>query len=336
MPFVQMHKGIGASVVEPLAGLTYRREQMRRTTAIAMTAATAATYFVVPAAAQEPGSSITVGNTAIGGGKVTVTGAVSYAQDAVGPVVVATDAAADASQQGAGLDIKDLSMQTLLKAKKVVFTMGINDGLAAPVDGNAPSTGYHWPIVVDAEDRYRWLGGGSAGTNFPPRTAKWVGVCENEAAGGGTEGWSCPGSIVGGITATAVRWELPFKYQTGLTPIAYGSTIEGSGGVYCGVPCSWPWPSVVVGAAAPSDFADAPAVYKVPGEIKLGIAPAGTAVSGVDFSSTGTFSASDESAGTFSGTVNAPAAAGTYTVWAKTCYGIDGGTCAIASRDITL
>jgi hypothetical protein len=309
---------------------------MRRTTVLGMITASAATSFVVPAQAQEAGSQVAINTAALGAGKVTVSGAVSYAQDAVGPLVVATDAAADASQQGAGLDIKDLSMQTLLKAKKVVFTMGINDGLAAPVDGNAPFTGYHWPIVVDAEDRFRWLGGGSAGTNLPPRAAKWVGVCENEATGGGTEGWNCPGSIPGGITATAVRWELPFKYQTGLTPIVYGSTIEGSGGVYCGVPCSWPWPSAVVGAAAPSDFADAPGMYKVPGEIKLGIAPAGTPVSGVNFSGIGTFSASDESAGTFSGTVNAPTAAGTYTVWAKTCYGIDGGTCAIASRDITL
>jgi hypothetical protein len=309
---------------------------MHRTTVIGMIAATAATYFIVPAQAQETGSQVEINNAGVAAGKVTVTGTVSYAQDAVGPVVVATDGTGDAAQQGAGLDIKDLSMQTLLKAKKLVLTMGINDGLASPVDGNAPATGFHWPIVVDADEKYRWLGGGSAGTNFPPRTAKWVGVCENEAAGGGTEGWSCPGSIAGGITATGVRWELPFKYQTGLAPIAYGSTVEGSGGVYCGVPCSWAWPSVVVGAASPSDFADAPGPYKVPGEIKLGIAPAGAPESGVNYSGAGTFTASDESAGTFSGTINAPTAAGSYTVWAKTCYGIDGGTCVRGSLGITI
>jgi hypothetical protein len=309
---------------------------MRRITVIGIVATSVASYLIVPARAQEAGSSISVGNATVAAGKVSVTGAAAYAQDAVGPVVLATDGSGDAAQQGAGLDIKDLSMQTLLKAKKVVFTMGINDGIAAPVNGNAPATGFHWPIVVDADDRFRWLGAGSEGTNLPPRTAKWVGICENEAAGGGSEGWNCPGSIPGGITSTAVRWEVPFKYQTGLTSIAYGSTIEGSGGIYCGTPCSWPWPSVVVGAAAPSDFAEAPAPYKVPGEIKLGIAAAGVAESNVSYTSTGTFTPSDDSTGTFAGTVNAPASAGTYTVWAKTCFGANGETCAIASRDITI
>jgi hypothetical protein len=306
---------------------------MRRITLIGIAAVSAAASFIVPAGAQETGSSISVNNATTGSGKVAVSGAVSYA---AGPTVVGTDGAGDAAQQGAGLDIKDLSMQALLKAKKLVFTMGINDGLAAPVDGNAPATGFHWPIVVDADDRYRWLGGGSAGSNFPPRNAKWVGICENEAAGGGSEGWNCPGSIPGAITATAVRWEVPFKYQTALASIAYGSTVEGSGGVYCSTPCSWAWPSVVVGAASPSDFAEAPAPYKVPGEVKLGIAPAGVAESNVTYSATGTFTAADEAAGTFAGSVDAPAAAGSYTVWAKTCFGAEGATCAIASRDITI
>ena len=310
---------------------------MRRITFVGIVVAATATSLILPAGAQEPGSSIAISGAAVSGGNVVVSGTAAYGPDAVGPLVVATDATGDAGDAGnrAGLDIKDLSIQALLKAKKVVFTMGI-EGLAAPVDGNAPATGFHWPIVVDADEKYRWLGGGSAGTNLPPRTAKWVGVCENEAAGGGTEGWNCPGSIPGAITSTAVRWELPFKYQTGLAPIAYGSSIEGSGGVYCGVPCSWPWPSVVVGAAAPSDFADAPAMYKVPGEIRLGIAPAGTPESSVSYSGTATFTASDDSAGSFSGIANAPAAAGSYTVWVKSCFGADGTTCVTGSRDITI
>ena len=303
----------------------------RRITFIATVVTTAATSFILPAGAQEPGSSISIGNAALGGGKVTVTGAVSYAADAVGPLVVATDAAGDAGDAGnqAGLDIKDLSIQTLLKAKKVVFTMGIA-GLAAPVDGSAPATGFHWPVVVNGEDRTRWLGAGTAGSNFAPRTGDWAGLCHNETANGG---WDCTTSLTGSISASTVRWELPFTRS--VPAITNGATIEGSGGPYCGVPCSWPWPSVVVGAAAPSDFADAPAMYKVPGEIKLGIAPAGTPEPSVTYAGAGSFTATTETAGTYAGSVNAPAAPGTYTVWSKTCFG-DGSTCVTASRDITI
>jgi hypothetical protein len=112
-----------------------------------------------------------------------------------------------------------------------------------------------------------------------------------------------------------------------------GSTID-AGSILCGVPCSMPWPPGLVGALAPTDTAGFPDTYVIPGRIRLGVAPAGTPEPSVTYTTTGSLNAG---ATGFTGSLSAPSGAGAYTLWVKSCGGLQSSqTCVIGSSDFTI
>lgn len=283
---------------------------------------------VVPASADET-SSLTIDATDVSNGFVTVAGTAMLGDDLLGPVEVWTDGEGDASLTGAGFDLTSGSIATDLAAKRLVFTLSTADGVGA-LGGSPPASGFEWPINVDGEDWFRWLGAGGPGSDNS--TTKFTALCENEnEAEGGSGGWSCATRIPGEVTQEGVTWQLPFFRMKPVIDV--GSTVDG-GGILCGVPCSMAWPPGLVGALAPVDTGGFPDTYVVPGEMKLGIASAGFPESQVEYEGTASL---DSSATGFTGAIAAPTTAGDYTVWVKTCGGLQRSlTCVIGSVPLTI
>lgn len=289
-----------------------------------------------PAAADA--TSVTVGSVTVGGTSISVGGTITFGTDATNGVTLGTDAAGDALVTGAGLDLKSISVRPNIAARQLVWTLATNDGVPEPV-GVPPGLGFQVPITVDGQDWWRWLGAGTAGT-ANAQLGEWTALCHNEV-NGAQGGWSCPGlvfgstntfTLAGSITATGVTWTQGFSQMK--PQISYGSVVE-QGSILCARPCSFTYPpGLALGGLQAVDAIDTMAAYKVPGAVELGIAPAGTPPSSVNFSATGTFNGTT---GAFTGSVSKPGTAGAYTVYAKTCFGIaDALTCAIGSSDVTV
>jgi len=271
-------------------------------------------------------STITVSNATANGGIISVSGTVALGPDVLGPTEVWSDPSGDAVVAGIGLDMTKGTIATNLATNRLVFAVSTSDGLPAPVDGPPPAAGFQWPVSVNGEDLTRWLGAGTAGSGN--RTAEWTGLCHNQTS---TGGWDCAQSVTGSVTGTGVTWSVSFgQIPNGVT---HGSTID-SGAILCGIPCSIAWPPGLIGALSPIDTGGFPGTYVVPGKIQLGIAPAGTPAGSVTFTNTGTLVGSSS---TFTGEVSRPSLPGAYTVYVKTCGGLqDALTCAVGTKDITL
>lgn len=266
--------------------------------------------------AQSETTTIAVQSAAVNGGSIAVAGVVNYGADALGPVTLSEDVAGDVAVAGVGLDVGDVSVETDLAKQQLIFTLQLHDGLAAPVNGPGPFTGYMVPLLSDGDDRWRWLGAGGIGTNFPPQAGGWGALCSNESENGEQGGWSCTDAITTTISADSVRWELPFAKMK--PQIQYGSMIESSS-INCGSACSFQWPSFFnLAALFATDVSFPMDEYKVPGEVELGIAPTGTQPSAVSFGTKATFTPSTSA---FNAVLPAPTTPGDYTVWTRTCYG---------------
>lgn len=265
---------------------------------------------------------------------IEVSGKLSLCQDALAPVVVVHDAPGDATAPGLGFDIGTLSLKTDVVNRVVTFTMRIHDGDHAT--GLVPGRGFQWPILIGGQNWPRWLGAGTVGTNFPPRQERWTGVCVSNI-----DGWACEDDVAGAITDTEVRWEVPFDaVQVGdiarfLTRIKFGTVIS-TGRYQCGVPCSFVWPSFFMATyqepwnALAVDLVDGEyAAYKVPGEIRIGLAPADTPEAEVNFTDLGTWDPADDA---FSGTIAAPDDPGLYRVWVQSCHGLVNELSCVADR----
>ena len=297
---------------------------MRRhgpTLMLTLTVAAAVLLPSLPAGAEES-TSVSVDTATIQNGSILLSGTLTAGDDLFGPVTVVTDPSGDASAPGGGVDLGDATIATDLAGRKLVFSLGLNDGVAA---GGTPFVGYSWPFSVDGTDTTQWLGAGGPGTNFPPKTNGWAALCTV------ADGWICSTTIAGGPDAEAVRWTLPFFRSD--PQIAPGTTID-IGGSYGAVPASFVWPSAIITAGlVNADSAGYPEPYVVPGEIRLGIAPAGTAEPLVDYTGTANL---NPGTGAFTGALPAPAA-GTYTLYAKTCGGLQSApVCAVGTADITV
>lgn len=266
--------------------------------------------------AQAETTTIAVQSAAVNGGSISVAGVVNYGADALGPVTLSEDVAGDVAVAGAGLDVGDVSVETDLAKQRLIFTLQLHDGLAAPVNGPGPFTGYMVPLLSDGDDRWRWLGAGGIGTNFAPQAGGWGALCSNELENGQQGGWSCTDTITTTITADSVRWELPFAKMK--PQIQYGSVIESSS-IYCGSACSFQWPSFFnLAALFATDVSFPMDEFQVPGAVSLGITPDGTPPSAASFGTKATFNPATSE---FSGALATPIDPGSYTVWARTCYG---------------
>lgn len=284
------------------------------------------------------GSSVTVSGATVGASSITITGNVAYGTDATDEVVLGTDAAGDTPAPG--MDLTAISVQPNLASKQLNWKLSVANGLPDPVGGPAPAlTAYMVPIMVDGDERWRWLAAGTAGSAWA-NDGKWTGLCHNEVSDGTSGGWACPGTVAGAetymysgsITQAGVTWTQPFSQMK--PTIKFGSTVE-PGSILCGRPCSFAFPpGFALGGVHQVDALDGMEGYKVPGEVRLAIAPLGSAPPDSAFSSGATFNGTT---GGFSGTVARPAAAGEYTVWARTCFGkTEALTCVLGSSNVTV
>jgi hypothetical protein len=275
-------------------------------------------------------TTVTVNPADVGATSIGVTGLINFGDDATATRVVGTDAAGDAVVKGAGLDLGNLTVRPDIAAKRLIWTLAITDGLAAPFDGSAPASGISVPLMVNGDDKWRWLAAGTPGSNNG-KTTNWTGVCHNESADGTEGGWNCPTTTTGSFTAAGVTWTQ--RFQDMKPPITYGAVLEPST-IYCGLPCSFSWPAGAVTALTPYDVLDIMDSYKVPGQVELAIAPTGTTPKDTAFTNPATFNGTTK---VFSGAVPRPAAPGAYTVWARTCFG-DGWepTCVLGSTSVTI
>ena len=275
-------------------------------------------------------TTVTVNPVDIGSTSIGVTGLIDYGDDATAARVVGTDAAGDATVKGAGLDLGNLTVRPDLAARRLHWTLAITDAMAAPIDGTVPAAGIAVPLMVNGDEKWRWLAAGTPGSNNG-KTTNWTGLCHNETATGTSGGWNCPSTMTGTFTATGVTWSQ--RFQDMKPVITYGAVVEPST-IYCGLPCSFGWPAGGVTAAAPFDVLATMDPYKIPGQVELAIAPTGTAPKATSFTNPATFNGTTKM---FAGSVPRPATAGAYTVWARTCFG-DGyePTCVLGSTNFTV
>lgn len=301
---------------------------MPRLLAVVMVAATLAIPASVPAA-EDVATTVTVDEVSASGKQISVSGSAVYGDDATSDVVLGTDPADDAEVSGAGLDLASISVRTDLEAEQLVWTLETHDGIVDPV-GNPPATGYMVPIMVDGEDRWRWLAAGNSGTGWLPQPAQWTGLCHNEEESGEQGGHLCPTMLPGSVSASGVTWSQPFTHMKPF--IERGSVIESSS-IFCGSPCSFPW-FVIARPHNAVDKIETMDPYRVPGEVALAIVPSGAQPGDEDFTVGATW---DSSTSVFSGSLLAPPDPGAYTVWARTCFGLaQSPTCVLGSADVTV
>ena len=284
----------------------------------------AVTSGATSAAAEEP-TTLSLTTPSVTSTKVSVRGVLRLGADALAPVAVSTDGAGDVQTAGMGFDLGNTTFQLADPAgtPTVVVKMAVNDGNAT-FAGAPPANGYSWPITVDGNSAPNyWLAAGTQGTNNPPQTGNWVGLCTV------TTGWACTTPLAGSVTASAVTWQLPLG---GPAAVKAGSVVD-AGGVYGGVPASFAWPSGLVFApTAPYDTAGLSVGYRVPGGVEIAITDSPDTAP-EEYTSTG---AVNLKTGTFSVLVDRPAA-GEHTIWVRSCFGAsDAPTCLVASRPLTL
>jgi hypothetical protein len=240
------------------------------------------------------------------GSNVSVTGTLTLGTDATGTTKVGSDAAGDVSPPKLGFDLGDASITPNLAGKRLTLALKVNDGLPG-VDGIAPAAGYVWPIAFNGSDTNQWLAAGTYVSGWLPKTEKWFELCTT------TDGsYTCGNVVTGAMSATEVSWTIPFSTGGSAT---YGSTLE-VGGADPGAPGVIPW--AVASGGSTFDTVDGVVGYKIPGKVEVGIAPAGTPEGNVQYSSSGVF---NPATGKFAVPAPKPAAAGSYTVFVRSCFG---------------
>ena len=269
-------------------------------------------------------SSIQVNGVTVGT-SVTVSGVLSLGTDATGTTKVGSDGAGDASAPRLGFDVGDVFVTPDLTGKKLTLKINVNDGLPG-IDGIGPAAGYVWPVAFNGIDNSAWLAAGTFVSGWLPKAGKWFELCST--ANGS---YTCGNEVPGNMTASEVSWTIPFKNGAGPAWNAtYGSTLD-VGAATPGAPGVIPW--AVVSGGSTFDTVGEISSYKIPGQVEVAIAPAGTEESKASYSSSGVFT---PSTGAF--TVAAPRPApGSYTVFVRSCFGLaESLTCAKTSQPLTV
>ena len=291
-----------------------------------------------PVGADEAPTTIEIGSLVLEDGRISVAGVASYGAEALSPATISADPA-EGSPGQPGLDIGDLTFTPDPVAGKLIVDLEILDG--DPEGGLPPFSGYAVPLMTDGNwEEFRWLFAGTTGTSYElgtPSSAPWGGFCKRvqheyrPALGLRPTGkWLCGSELVK-ADADGIRWALN---------VAPGAIVEGavSPAQTLGVPpcdgqaCSlrivapvmggWPttqppwWGHGGLGV----DFGPLMEAYQLPGEVKLGISPPGAEPSQVSFATQATLLSDGAS---FEGSIVAPSSPGSYTVWARTCYGLN-------------
>ena len=282
-------------------------------------------------AGAQTATSLSIGSATASGANVAISGAVSYGDDAAAPIVVSEDPMgddADGGQIPQGTDLGNASIATDLAGKKLTFSFGVYD--QTPGAKMAPAFVYAWPFMVDGVDEMRFLSSGTAGswTGLGPAADPngWFRLCQV------TDGYICATPLTGTMGNGKVEIALPFS-RAAITP---GALIEqGTGG--CSSLCSTFNPTAFFFDSFGGDTS-APVGYQMPGEVKLGIAPAGIPDGSVSTPVEATVSiGSGKASGTFSGSVPKPASPGEYKVVARSCFGnVEQPICVTTSTPFTV
>ena len=282
-------------------------------------------------ATAQTATSITIGSVTVGT-DVSVSGALAYGADAAAPIQIAEDAPGDDADGGRvpqGTDLGNASIATDLAGRKLVFSFAVND--LPPTGKIAPTYSYVWPFSVNANDEGRFLSSGTAsswsGAGPIVDANGWFRLCQivNGA-------YSCPNATTGTMGNGKVEINLPFN----MAAVRPGALIDVGGGS-CGTLCATYNPTVTLLGSPNADSA-ALVGYQMPGEVKLGIAPATAADASVATPVTAvTVMPNGRVTGTFSGSLPKPATPGEYKVVAKTCFGnVEAPVCSVTSSPFSI
>lgn len=258
----------------------------------------------VPAGAA-PTTEVTVTGTTSAGGTLAVTGTISLGDDATGPILVGEDAQGDATVSGVGVDFGDVTIAANPTSRRLTYSIEVYDML--PVAGQSgPLYGYTLPIAVDGVDNASFLAAGNAGANFPPAAGPWRALCSAPAGS-----YSCPTPLQGTMDASGITIQLPYS-SAGIQP---GSLVEPGAAVGCGGGiCTTVWAGILFNnTGGDSGFLVG---YKVPGQVRVGLAPLGTPPSEVATTASATVNAD----GTWTAALPAPAP-GEHVMVARSCWG---------------
>lgn len=275
----------------------------------------------LPAAAAET-TTLTVDSTTPTGGALAVSGTIAFGDDATGPITIGTDGSGDASVSGVGLDFGEVTIAADPAGSKLTYGIQVHD-MPPGAEQSAPFFGYTLPIQVNADDSNGWfLAAGNAGANFPPATGPFWSLCTAPEGS-----YTCSVALQGTMDGDGITITLPY-FRAGIEP---GSVVEPGAAAGCGGGvCSTLWAGVLFNnTGGDSGFVDA---YTVPGEVEVGIAPAGTPPGSVE---TTTITAADPS-GTWTTALPDPGP-GDHVVVARSCWGnAFDKVCAEGSTTITI
>ncbi|HEV3475798.1 MAG TPA: hypothetical protein VG602_10645 [Actinomycetota bacterium] len=234
----------------------------------------------------------------------------------------------DGGQVPQGTDLGNASIATDLAGKKLTFSFVVHD--QTPGGKMAPGFVYAWPFMVDGVDEARFLSAGVAGSwsGLGPIADPngWFRLCASP------DGYSCPTALTGTMGNGKVEIVLPFSRAA----ITAGALIEpGTGGT--STLCSTFNPTVLLFDCTGGD-SGTPVGYQLPGEVKLGIAPAAVPDASVSTPAKATVTiVGGKASGSFTGSVPKPATPGDYKVVARTCFGnVDAATCVTTSTPFTV
>jgi len=275
----------------------------------------------IPATAAET-TAVAVTGSSVSGGIVALTGTLAFGDDATGPILVGEDPEGDAAVSGVGVDFGDVTISTNPVSRRLTYAIEVYDMLPG-LGQSGPAYGYTLPIAVDGDDTaVRFLAAGNAGANFPPAAGPWRALCTAPAGS-----YSCPTPLAGTMDAGGITIQLPYS-SAGIQP---GSVVEPGSAVGCGGGiCTTVWAGVLFNnTGGDNGFLVG---YKVPGEVKVGIAPAGTPPDQVAASTVATVNAD----GTWTASLAAPGP-GQHIVVARSCWGnVESLRCASGSATVTV
>lgn len=211
-------------------------------------------------------TSVEVTSATASGGTIVVRGTLALGDDATAPILVGEDPEGDSTAPGLGTDFGDVTIAANPVARRLTYAIEVYDMLPG-IGQMAPAYGYTLPIAVDGNfGPGYFLASGNAGSSFPPAAGPWRALCTAPAGS-----YGCETPLTGTMTAAGITIELPYS-RVGIAP---GSLVEPGSAVGCGGGiCTTVWAGLLFNnAGGDSGFL---AGYKVPGEVMVGIAPAGT------------------------------------------------------------
>ena len=278
-------------------------------------AAVAAVSLVANSAAAEAVTSVGSLAVRVDAGTIRVDGTALFSGERI---ELGTDPTGDANGRPGGYDVTAASVALLPSQKDLQFTLAVADQL--PLVSGTPNIVYSWPLMINGKDTGLHLHAGSAGLYGLTPSATPVFSLLQEKDGSFFELAALQGSIGGG----AVSWTVPMR-QIGAT---HGSVVDVGSAAGGAVEST----TGVAGAGYLYHHGDSVSVnaFKVPGEVSVGIAPAGTPDDHIVMSTRGGL----KTGGAFSASLPVPTTAGTYRVGVRACS--SDSECAVSFVDVSV